>query len=82
VVDISLATRGHIHLRVSTLGPKEIINWGRRLLYVVLFLSFLVAFGNYDKTFTFTFVGSVVALIVPVLCLLEDNEDEFIRDGS
>lgn len=63
-------------MRLSSMGPVTIIKWGQRLLYVMLFLSLLIVFGNFDKPYTITFLGSVFALIVPVLFLLKEEEQQ------
>ena len=70
--------RRSVHLRLSAMGPKTVIQWGRRLLYVILFISLLVAYGNWDKPTTYTFLGSVLCIIMPLLFFLQDDkwEDE------
>ena len=52
------------------------IRWGTRLLYVVLFISFLVACGNWGVPITYIFLGAVVCLILPVLFFLNDDLEE------
>jgi len=62
------------------MGPQEIIKWGRRTLYLVLFISLMMVYGSLDKPITYTFLGSIICLILPVLFLLKDEnwteEDE------
>ena len=68
-----LVVRGSFDLRLSAMGPQTVIRWGRRLIYVVLFISFLIVYGNFHNPITFTFLGSIVCLIIPVLFLLKDE---------
>lgn len=56
--------------------PEIAIKWGERLLYVVLFISLLVVFGRFDRIVTYTFLGSVLCLILPVLFFLKDEDTE------
>ncbi len=63
-------------MRVFPLGPVEIIHWGTRLLYVVLFLSFMIIQGYWLYLPSYLFLGSVIALVFPVLVLLEGWEEE------
>jgi hypothetical protein len=55
-----------------------LIKWGRRTLYVVLFIAFLIVYGRWDVPFTYTFLGSVLCLVIPLLFFLKDEnwEDE------
>ena len=57
------------------------IRWGTRLLYVVLFISFLVACGNWGVPITYIFLGSIVCLILPVLFFLNDDLEEIESDS-
>ena len=52
------------------------IRWGTRLLYVVLFITFLVVCGNWGVPYTYIFLGSVMCLILPVLFFLNDDLEE------
>lgn len=63
-------------MRFPSMGPQTVIKWGRRTLYLVLFISFLVVFGNFDKPYTYTFLGSIIALIIPLLFSLRDEDLE------
>ena len=63
-------------MRFSAMGPDDVIKWGRRVLYVVLFISLLVVYGSFDNPITYTFLGSIVCLIIPVLFLLKDENWE------
>lgn len=60
-------------MRVSALGPEKIIKLGRWLIYVLLFISFLVVYGSFHIPITYTFLGSIVCLIIPVLFLLKEE---------
>lgn len=56
--------------------PITVIRWGVRSLYVLLFLSCMVVMGRWHLPITFTFLGSVFCLIIPVLFLLKDENWE------
>ena len=58
-----------------------VIRWGTRLLYVMLFISFLVACGNWSVPITYIFLGAVVCLILPVLFFLNDDLEEIEGDS-
>lgn len=57
------------------------IRWGTRLLYVMLFISFLVACGYWSVLNTYLFIGSVVCLILPALFFLNDDLEEIEGDS-
>lgn len=54
-------------MHLSTIGPLAAIRWGERAIYVMLFISFLVVFGQFDKIRTWLFLGAVLCLALPVL---------------
>ena len=61
------------------MGPELAIKWGRRLVYVVLFITFLIAYGSFHHAFTYTFIGSILCLMFTLLFFLKDEnweEDE------
>jgi len=58
------------------MGPQTVIQWGRRLLYVMLFISFVMVYGSWDKPWTYTFLGSILCLIIPLLFFLQDDKWE------
>lgn len=72
-------SRGFIHLCISTDRPKEIIKWGTRLLYVQVFLSFLVAYGQLFNMQTYLFLGAVFCLVIPTLFIMKDEEETEAR---
>ena len=47
--------------------PLEIIKWSFRLLYVLLFISSMVVMGQWHTIITYTFLGSALALLFPIL---------------
>lgn len=49
----------------------EIIKWGQRLLWVTLVISFYVAYGYFHVLITYTFLGSIVCVIVPAILFFE-----------
>ena len=57
------------------------IRWGTRLLYVMLFISFLVACGNWGVLITYLFLGAIVCLTLPVLFFLNDDLEEIEGDS-
>jgi hypothetical protein len=66
-----------VNVRLSAMGPEEIIKWGRRLIYVLLFIALFVVYGSFHLPYTYTFLGSIVCLIIPVLfCLKDENWTE------
>ena len=52
-------------------GALEIIKWGQRLLWVALVISFYVAYGYFHVLITYTFLGSIVCIIVPAILFFE-----------
>lgn len=48
-------------------GPLTLIRWGYRSLYVLLFISCMVVMGYWHVPITLPFLGSVFALILPLL---------------
>ena len=47
--------------------PLTLLKWGYRLLWVLLFISFMVVMGQWHTIITYTFLGSAVALLFPIL---------------
>ena len=56
--------------------PIEIFKWGDRALYLMLFISCMVVMGYWHVPITFTFLGSVFCLILPLLFHKEEAEEE------
>jgi len=54
----------------------EIFKWGDRLLYLMLFISCMVVMGYWHVPITYTFLGAVICLILPLLFSKEDEEKE------
>ena len=46
----------------SIFEPLDIIKWGDRFLYVLLFISLMVVMGYFHTIITFTFLGSVMVM--------------------
>lgn len=63
-------------MRLSTMGPMMAIRWGRRLVYVLLFIALVVIFGNLDDPRTYLFLGSLFLLTLPILFALRDDKWE------
>ena len=55
--------------------PLELIKWGERSLYVLLFISCMVVMGYWHVPITYTFLGAVFCLILPVLFYKEEKEE-------
>ena len=53
------------------------IRWGRRLLFLTLFISCMVVLNLWHLPTTIPFLGAVISLIVTALCVV--NED-FVDD--
>lgn len=64
---------------VSSEEPIKLIKWGVRSLYVLLFISCMVVMGKWHLPTTIPFLGSVFALILPVLFSFNDAELEKLR---
>ena len=62
--------------------PLEIITWGYRLLWVLLFISLIVVMGYWHTIITYTFLAAVLALLLPVLFSREVffGEDDNLED--
>ena len=54
-------------MRIQISEPVDVIRWAYRLLYVQLFISLMVVMGYWGEIMTYTFLGSVLALLLPVL---------------
>jgi len=54
----------------------EILKWGDRALYLMLFISWAVVMGYWYVPITFTFLGSVTILILIVLFRKKEEESE------
>ena len=61
-------------MRLSVMGPLTVIKWGRRLIYLVIFISLIVVYGNWHNPRTYTFLGSILCLLIPLLFLLKDED--------
>jgi CHASE2 domain-containing sensor protein len=56
--------------------PLEIIKWVNRALYLMLFISWMVVMGYWHVPITFTFLGSVTALILSQLFYKKEDEEK------
>ena len=61
-------------MRLSNVGPRTIVKWARRSLYVLLFISFIVVYGKWHAPITYTFLGAILSLILPLLFSRLDEE--------
>ena len=59
--------------------PLRLIKWGVRSLYVLLFLSCMVVMGRWEQPLSIAFLGSVFALILPVIFTINDADLEELR---
>ena len=60
-----------------------VIRWGVRSLFVLLFISCMVVMGRWQLPITIAFLGSVFALILPVIFTINDADIEDLRrDGQ
>lgn len=59
-----------------------VIRWGVRSLYVLLFLSCMVVMGRWHLPISIAFLGSVFALILPVLFSLTDKDLESLEEDE
>ena len=51
----------------------EILKWGDRLLYLLLFISCMIAMGYWHTIITYTFLAAVFCLILPLLFYKADD---------
>jgi hypothetical protein len=58
-----------MHLSISE--PEIVIAWGRRSLYVLLFI--ILAFARWDQPFTFGYVGAIVIFCIMGLSLTKEE---------
>ena len=66
---------------LSISEPLTLLKWGYRALYVLLFISLMVVMGYWHTIITYTFLGSVLALLLPIIFSREvffggDEENE------
>jgi len=54
-------------MRLPNDEALAVIKWAYRALYLMLFISCMVVMGYWHVSITFTFLGSVFALIFPIL---------------
>ena len=71
---ILFSGRGDSHVCFSIDRPIVIIRFARKLLYLELFISCIIVMGLWDNPLTYAFLGSVFALILPML-FIKDVED-------
>jgi hypothetical protein len=67
-------------VRVSAMGPEEVIKWGRRLIYVVLFIALVIVYGSFHLPYTYTFLGAVLCLVFTLLFFLK--EENWTEEGE
>ena len=46
---------------------EQVLTWAYRSLYVLLFISLVVVMGYWRLTITYTFLASVICLLLPLL---------------
>ena len=51
------------------MGPLTVIKWANRALYLLMFISLMIVMNQWQFTITYTFLGSVLCLIMPILFL-------------
>ena len=55
---------------------ETLLKWGHRALYVLLFISLMVVMGYWHTIITYTFLASVLCLILPALFYKEEEQEE------
>lgn len=60
-------------MHLSNDEALEIFKWGDRLLYLLLFISCMVAMGYWHTIITYTFLASEFCLILPWLFYKDDD---------
>ena len=51
----------------------EILKWAYRSLWLLLFLALMVTMGQWDKVYTWTFLGAVLSMLLT--CLFTKEEE-------
>jgi hypothetical protein len=59
-----------MHLSISE--PLDVIKWGYRFLYLLLFVSLMVVMGYWQSSVTIPFLGAVLALLLPLIFSREE----------
>ena len=55
-------------------GPLALIRWGRRLLFLTLFISCMIVLNLWHYPTTIPFLGAVISLIATGLCVVKEEE--------
>ena len=55
-------------------GPLTAIRWGRRLLFLTLFVSCMIVLNLWHLPTTLPFLGAVIALIATGLCVVKEED--------
>ena len=54
-------------MRIQINEPIDVLTWGYRLLYVLLFILLMVMMGYWQLPFTIWYFGAILALLFPLL---------------
>ena len=55
-------------------GPLAAIRWGRRLLFLTLFISCMIVLNLWHLPITLPFLGAVISLIATALCVVKEED--------
>ena len=75
-------SRGYLNLCGSLDGPIAAIRWGRRLLFLTLFISCMVVLNLWHLPTTIPFLGAVIALTVTGLCVVKEDDETAVSAGD
>ena len=78
MADIHPNLGGSVHIIDSSYG--QIVRWGKRSLYLLLFLSGLVTFNMFEYPITLPFIGSVFCLVFAGLSYIQDKDRQTIKN--
>lgn len=56
------------------MGPLAVEQWGRRLLYIELFVVLIVISGQWHRLGTYLFLVSAFCFILPYLFFMKDKK--------
>ena len=60
--------------------PLDLLKWGKRLLWLELFIALIVVMGYWTQIITLVFLGAILACILPQLFIEDKEEDLHVTD--
>lgn len=65
------------NISASSNEAVRVIKWANRSLWLLMFISLLVVMGQFDKPYTWTFLGAVLSFLLPCLFTKEKEWREW-----